>query len=143
MAEKRPICLYGGDLQELQAGDTLPGSGGGGSGVEVKTLTQPGELILTLGSARWYPVSNISIDNIKANVGYPALGNDLIIDVNKNGQSIVAGGFPILTGQNESADITPTNLTVTPSDYITVDIMQIGAVYPGSDLAVTIQFTRT
>lgn len=32
MAERRPLVLVGGQLQELPVGDTLPGSGGGGSG---------------------------------------------------------------------------------------------------------------
>lgn len=31
MAVKRPLALYGGDIEELRATDTLPSSGGGGS----------------------------------------------------------------------------------------------------------------
>lgn len=31
MALKLPLCLYSGEFKELQAGDTLPSSGGGGS----------------------------------------------------------------------------------------------------------------
>jgi hypothetical protein len=30
MAEKRPLCIYGGRIEELRPNDTLPGGGGGG-----------------------------------------------------------------------------------------------------------------
>jgi hypothetical protein len=40
MAEKRPLALYNGRIKELQSGDTLPGSGGGGGG----TVLSPAQL---------------------------------------------------------------------------------------------------
>ena len=35
MAEKRPLALYNGRIKELQSGDTLPGSGGGGGSTQI------------------------------------------------------------------------------------------------------------
>ena len=40
MAERRPVVLVNGELQELPTGDTLPGSGGGGT--TLPTI-QPGD----------------------------------------------------------------------------------------------------
>lgn len=45
MAEKRPLCHYGGRIQELASGDTLPGGGGGLSiPAERGTLYLPGRV---------------------------------------------------------------------------------------------------
>ena len=38
MASKKPLCLYGGEIKELQAGDTLAGAGGGAVSIEEVTL---------------------------------------------------------------------------------------------------------
>lgn len=41
MAVKQPLCLYSGEVKELQSGDTLP-SGGGGMSSDVQTFTSNG-----------------------------------------------------------------------------------------------------
>jgi hypothetical protein len=35
MAERRPLVIIGGQISELPAGDTTPGSGAGGSGTSI------------------------------------------------------------------------------------------------------------
>ena len=51
MTIKKPLCNYGGDLKELQAGDTVDGAGGPGGGVFYENLqTVATDYTITSGS---------------------------------------------------------------------------------------------
>jgi hypothetical protein len=140
MAEKRPLCLYNGQLEELKTSDSLPGGGGGGgSAVLEKSMSQPGEIIPKAGTARWYPSTAITLTQIHAHVGGIPLGQDIFISVKKNGTLIQT---LTITNQTNHSGIQVNTTSLLPTDYLTVDVNQVGFNFPGSDLMVTINYTR-
>ncbi len=140
MAEKRPLCLYNGQVQELSTGDTLPGSGGGGSGVYDKSLSQPGTLTTVIGTVRWYPPVDVALVDAIAAVGIVPVGSSIILDINKNGSSI--GLLTITAGSFQSTKEVPSDLVLLTTDYLTVDVDQVGSSIAGSDLNIQIQYTK-
>ncbi len=124
-----------------EAHPTGPFVSSGGS-TYLKTLSMPGELAIVSGNSRWYPPANITLVDVNVSVGTAPLGSAVNIDVNKNGVSIVGGGFDIAAGANQSGAQIPSDLNLDTTDYLTVDVNQIGSATPGSDLHLQIQYTR-
>jgi hypothetical protein len=139
MAEKRPLCLYNGQLEELKTADSLPGGGGGGSAVLEKSLSQPGEIIPKTGTTRWYPATDITLVRMFASVGSIPLNAPIILHVMKNGSSIQQ--LIIAAGTNHSGIVLNTTSLLT-TDYLTVNVTQVGVGTPGSDLIVSLNYTR-
>ena len=104
-----------------------------GAGVQEKQLYQPGTLIATNGKARWYPPVSITINQIKALLVVPCAGQPANINVNKNSIAVTSVSIPATSNVFAYSNV---SITVTPSDYITVDVIQAGNVSPGSDLHV-------
>ncbi len=113
-----------------------------GGTVYSKTLSMPGQLSVINGNARWYPPANITLVDVNVSVGTAPAGSAINVDVNKNGVSIVSNGFDISAGANQSGAQVPTDLDLDTTDYLTVDVNQIGSNTPGSDLHLQIQYTR-
>ena len=105
-----------------------------------KTLTQPNDLVLLLGNARWYPSNNINIVSVSASVGTAPTGSSIIVVIKKNG--VAAYTLTILAAANLS-DILTSVTGILTTDYVTVDVTQIGATTPGTDLTVTIEYENT
>ena len=104
-----------------------------------KALTQPSDLVVVTGKARWYPVQDIELISVQAHVDTPATGQSILVDVNKNGSTILTGSpniVEIAAGANSSAIIPPGTTSVTVGDYVTVDVDQIGSGTAGADLVV-------
>jgi hypothetical protein len=99
-----------------------------------KTLTQPGEVAVLTGTARWYPINSITLGKVRATISTPPTGSDIVINVNVNGASI--GTTTIVDGLNVGTE-TNLNTVVTPNDYVTVDINQVGSTTAGTDLVIT------
>jgi hypothetical protein len=102
-------------------------------GTQQKVLYQPGTLIATVGKARWYPPSTISINQIRAIMVVPPVGRSANVNVNKNGSLVTSLGVPANSNAFAYSNVT---VSVTPADYITVDVVQAGNISPGSDLHV-------
>lgn len=105
-----------------------------------KSLTQPSDLRLLTGEIRWYPTRNIEIRKIFLNVGTPPTGREILIGVNKNGVSILNSSLSIAPGSNEGIAQIPLDQYVTKYDYITVDVLQLGSIVPGSNLFVNFKY---
>lgn len=105
-----------------------------------KSLTQPSDLKLFNGNLRWYPTRNIEIRKISLNVGTPPNGREILIDVNKNGASILDSHLTIAAGSNIGVAQIPSDPFVTKADYITVDVVQLGSKQPGADLFVNFKY---
>jgi hypothetical protein len=109
------------------------------------TFSRVGALVLVTGAMRWYPGRAITITAVRASVGSAPGTTAVIVDVNKVGTTI----FTTQSNRPTIAVGTTTDLAnainvpaVGASDYLTVDIDQIGdAGAPGSDLTVTIVYT--
>ena len=112
----------------------------GGVATDEKSLNQPGELITVIGQMRWYPTRDITLINITANVGLAATGANIVLDVKKNGVSILASNITILATEFTAAPVVPTDTTLLTTDYLTVDILQIGLSLPGEDLVVNFKY---
>lgn len=106
----------------------------------VRTLNQPGLLKVVTGNMRWRPHQSISISGISAEVGEVPDGQSILIDVLKNGSSILASLLEIVAGANQSSLIIPAITGVTNNDYITVNIEQVGTFPPGENLVLQIQY---
>lgn len=103
--------------------------------------TTTGALTVTAGTARLYPAQTMNMVNLFAAVNTTSTGADIKIDVKKNGVSILDGNLlTISAGQNRSATIDNAAVVLT-TDYLTVDIIQVGSVIAGSDLVVTVLFS--
>jgi hypothetical protein len=104
-------------------------------------LSMAGLLETITGSARWYPPATVTINSVRASVGTAPTGADILIDVNKNGSSILSGPVTVTAGSNASSIDTPAAAVATSADYFTVDIDQVGSTIAGSDLTVQIKYS--
>jgi hypothetical protein len=105
------------------------------------TLNQPGEIMVVNGTARWYPPKNIKLLDIQAFIGVAPTGQDIHFTVKASGVAVLPA-INIVAGQNySSAMIVPdaTNL-LGPTNYLTLDINQVGSTVIGSDLLVRIRY---
>lgn len=98
-----------------------------------KTLTMPGNLIVVNGTTRWYPHRTINITKIIASAGTAPVGGGVDIRVKKN---TVASQSVFLTSNFQSVNC---DITLTTTDFLTVDIVQVGSTVAGADL--TLAFT--
>lgn len=114
-------------------------------GVELEKLfSQAGTLATKIGTLRWYPRGTITLESVFICVNTPPAGQAIIVDVNKNGTTvftdqtkrptIAAGAFTATSG-------TPDVTSVTPTDYIQIDIDQVGTTDPGADLTISVRYS--
>jgi len=74
-------------------------------------------------------------------VSSPPLGNNIILDIKRNNVSILEGRILTITQSNNIGNILLfDNINVLSTDYITVEIKQIGSSMPGSDLSVRLKY---
>jgi len=95
------------------------------------------------GTLRYYPPAAATISAVRASVGTSPTGSSLICDVRKNGTTIftTTGNRPTITASaNTGLSGTPDVTALTTTDYLTVDVTQIGSTVAGSDLTVSIFF---
>lgn len=110
---------------------------------EEKTLTQPGDLQVWDGKVKWYPVRGIKIASIIASVGDAPAGGSVLLDVLKNGTSILGGTFiEIPAGSTISPLLIPSTQDIIVGDYLTVNVSQIGPVEPGSNMVLRIVYRK-
>ncbi len=102
------------------------------------SVTTTGTLKVMTGVARYYPQRAITLDNLSAFVGEAPQGANLIFDLLKNGTVITTG--TVIDGQFKAAEIGGLAISLTPADYLTMDITQVGASIPGAELRVRISY---
>jgi len=105
-----------------------------------KSLTQPGILIPVTGTIRWYPTRDIYIREISLNLGVAPQGRSAIIDVKKNGSSMLASKFEIAEFEHRGTPKMPIYPVITVDDYITVDVIQRGSQVFGGDLFINFKY---
>lgn len=104
-----------------------------------KEYSFPGTLSVHTGKLRWYPQVNIHVKTIRAYVDTPSTGADINLDINKNGSTLLTGALSIAASAN--AGSRNENVAVTTTDYIQIDIDQVGSTEPGRDLVICIDYT--
>jgi hypothetical protein len=113
---------------------------GGSTPTYDKHLSQPGTVIVVTGTNRWYPSVNVTLVNVRASVSMAPIGANMAVRIKKNGASI--GLLTINAGEYVSSLVVPSDTTLNSTDYLTVDVEQVGSSAPGEDLNVQIQFTK-
>jgi len=102
-----------------------------------------GTLSTQVGVSRWYSTNDILIENITATVAEPPDGQSIILDINKNGNSILNSLLEITSGNYFSSTTPNVSMnTLTSGDYLTIDIDQVGNVFPGYSITVRVQYTN-
>jgi hypothetical protein len=80
----------------------------------------------------------MTIKSVFAHVGTAPTGSSILVDINKNGVSILLSTLSIAASSKNSSVDTPNTTSLAQQDEITVDIDQVGATVAGKDLTVYI-----
>jgi hypothetical protein len=103
------------------------------------TYSLAGTLATSTGALRWYAPEAITLVDATAAVGTAPTGADLETDVLLNGASV--GTPTIADGDNLGSAASVTN-TMAATDYLTVDVTQVGSTTPGANLTLRIRYRR-
>lgn len=101
-------------------------------------FSRQGSLAITTGTQRLYVERNGTISVVRGSVGTPSSGAPILIDVLKNGTTVLSSPISIAIG-DYTATGTISNSSVSPGDYFTVNITQVGTTNPGANLTVTLE----
>ena len=117
----------------IYAGNLLTAAGTAFIGTQERILYQPGALIATVGKARWYPPTTVTVNQVKATLVAACVGRPANININKNGTAVTSVSIPANSTAFAYSNV---SITLQPTDYLTVDVIQAGNTSPGSDLHV-------
>jgi hypothetical protein len=103
-------------------------------------FSRAGTLAVLEGASRYYCERAGTVTVLRGAVGTPATGSGIVLDVNRNGESVFADPADRLTipAGAHTATLAPADLTVAAGDFLTVDVDSVGATTPGADLTVTV-----
>jgi len=137
-----PVVSYNGGTNVFGltglAGPTGPA---GPLGPASCTFSMPGVLTTTTGQSRQYFETAYTITNVRASVGTAPTGASIICDVLKNGTTIYttqSNRPTIAVSTNTATANNPDITSINASDYLTVNVAQIGSTVAGADLTVTV-----
>lgn len=120
--------------------------------VDVGTLWPPvsvaGTLTVGTGAHRIYndSTATLYLVAVRASVGTAPTGAAIIVDVNRNGTTV----YPVqaerptiaISANTSGKDTTSDQPVISPGDYITVDVDQVGSTVAGSNLVVQLLVAR-
>jgi hypothetical protein len=112
---------------------------------QFKVFSREGELKVLQGKSRLMFPWAIVILGVRAVVGTAPTGASLLVDVNRDGTTVFttqSARPTITTGTNTSTTTVPAVTAVSTTQYLTVDIDQVGSTVPGSDLSVFLTYRR-
>ena len=119
-----------------------PGQGGArgvpGPPGPLETLavfTRQNEISPVVGLGRLYMEGTRVLSKIRASLGIPCVGSDVVVAVYLNGVSL--GSIHITPGSYTT--LLSLARTVNAGDYLTASILSVGSVYSGSDLTITLE----
>ena len=107
-----------------------------GGGIE-KDYKYNGILYPQNGTSRLYLSSDVTLNEVVANIEVGPVGSDLDLRINKNGSSATT---LTIADSSTSATITP-NISFVSGDYITVDITSVGSSTAGTNLHMALKFS--
>jgi hypothetical protein len=111
---------------------------------ETFSFTLAGMASPQVGNLRFYIEEASVIEVIRVSVGTPPAGQPLIVDVNKNGNTIFTSqaSQPTIPAGGNTSTATPNDPVLEVEDYLTIDIDQVGTDAAGSDLVVQVRVRR-
>lgn len=102
------------------------------------TFSVAGDITVDPGAMALVSPTGMTIDHVYGWIDTPPTGQAAIMDVNKNGVSILDGSrLQIAAGAN-SGTATPVDTTLSQYDRLTMDVDQRGTTVAGSDLTVMV-----
>lgn len=113
---------------------------------QFQLFSREGNLTTLVGKARLYFPWSVTVINVRATVGTAPSGASIIVDVNKNGSTLYttqSSRPTIAAGAFASGLQAPQTTALTTTDYMTVDVDQVGSTVPGADLSVIVTYRRT
>lgn len=100
-------------------------------------FSRQGTLTTMTGTQRLYVERSGTISVARASVGTPSTGSAVLVDINKNGTTILSAPISIAAAAyTATGTISVSN--VVSGDYLTVDIDAVGSTTPGANLTVTL-----
>lgn len=116
-----------------------------GLSIESASFTYMGTLSPYVGVGRWVYADAATLLSVQVSVNDTPTGDDVVIDVNKNGTSIFTNQAerPRIVAGSHSAVVEPVSVVFDAGDYVTIDIDQVGSVNPGNTLVVVIRSSTT
>lgn len=99
-------------------------------------FTRQGTLTAGVGEQRLYVERVGTITRVRATVGTTPSGSNTLIDVLKNGTTVLSSPIAIVPGQYTAMGVIADG-SLDPDDYLTVDIVSVGSSFAGANLVVT------
>ncbi len=100
-------------------------------------FSRQGTLTTQTGTQRLYVERSGTLAVVRATVGTPSTGSAVVVDVNKNGTTVLSAPISVAAGAYTQTG-TISNASVSAGDYFTVDIDSVGSTTPGTNLTVTL-----
>lgn len=109
-----------------------------------KTIHQLGELVQIVGVSRWFTPNQIRLTSLKALVTTAPTGSSLTGVIKNNGVAISAP-FVIAAGTTSVVidDSAMIKTVFEANSYFTLDILSVGSIIKGSNLAVQLNYVET
>lgn len=136
------------DIHTITAGDGLIATetngvvnisitSGAGGGINQAGVTITGNVSILNGVARWYPPKAITLIDITSHVTTAPSTEATIIDLLKNGTSILSGTYPSISVGGHSSNTVTLTTTLTTTDYLTVNVTSAGG---SADMFIQIRY---
>lgn len=136
---ERETVVVAQDRKTVVYGKAAPGPIGPAGAVPI-AMSIRGTLVVGFGVIPYPLVEDRTVLRVLAAVGQIPTGAAVIIDVNKNGTSIMGPAkLRIEAGQALSAETVPADTVLTAGDVLTVDVDQIGSIIPGANATIVIE----
>lgn len=133
-ADKGKMAQVGADSYYILANHVGPVWTQVDPGLSFFSFNRTSALILATGQARWYPPANTEIKTIEGWLSEAPSGAAVIAKVMKNGVTEIAT-VTIADGATTAAKQTVA-LVLLSTDYLTINVTQIGSTAPGKDLVI-------
>lgn len=111
-----------------------------GGPAQEKTFYRAGTVTTGVSVLRWYPATNITIQNYIARVTSAPTGSSLNVTVLLNGGSAATLSIP---SGSTSSSVNTNTISVTTGQYIQIQVTAVGSTSAGIDLAVVFNYTRS
>lgn len=114
---------------------------------QLLVFAKQGALSVAAGAGQFVFPQAVTIVGVSARAKTAPTGANVILDVNKNGTTLFTtqGNRPniVASANQTAAEVTNMDVTaVAAGDYLSVDVDQVGSTVAGSDLVVTVRYTR-
>jgi len=138
---RRKVYVKQDGLYIVSASGQIAGPFSGGQET-IFTFVVAGLLIVGSSPIRLHAPRACTVDNVTVAVGGAPLGSSVIVDVNRNGETIFTtqGNRPEIAASGlEDLSSVPDVTAIAQNDVITIEVDQTGSTVPGSDLVVQVR----